>query len=141
MSVLKKAYEECGEDDDKEEEESESDLLAREALENELEATAWRDGVLRVCQALWKAFDFFNAELFGASLPYVMVTLECEAETVGFFQSGVFGESMNLTLTIFSFVARSEFFRRWSMKWFISGRKPTGSRQSPKITTGNGRKR
>jgi hypothetical protein len=32
-----------------------------------------------------KAYDFFNAELFGASLPHVLVTLQRHANTRGYF--------------------------------------------------------
>src|ERR1700737_3526728 len=36
-------------------------------------------------RAFQQAYDFFNAELFGASLPHVLVTLQRHANTRGYF--------------------------------------------------------
>jgi SprT-like family len=36
-------------------------------------------------RAFQKAYDFFNAELFGGSLPHVLVTLQRRAKTQGYF--------------------------------------------------------
>src|SRR4029453_5096443 len=40
---------------------------------------------LKEYQGFQKAYDFFNRELFGGSLPQVLVTLQRHAKTRGYF--------------------------------------------------------
>ena len=42
--------------------------------------------------AFQKAYDFFNAELFGGTLPHVLVTLQRHANTRGYFAPERFTE-------------------------------------------------
>ena len=39
-------------------------------------------------RAFQQAYDFFNAELFGGSLPHVLVTLQRHAKARGYFRPG-----------------------------------------------------
>src|ERR1700722_3194587 len=44
------------------------------------------EGITKVeYRAFQEAYDFFNAELFGASLPHVLVTLQRHARSKGYF--------------------------------------------------------
>ena len=40
---------------------------------------------VRECRAFQAAYDFFNAELFGSSLPHVLVTLQRHSKAKGYF--------------------------------------------------------